>query len=415
MPDHNVVIVGAGLAGLCCALRLQQDGISVSVLEATDGVGGRVRTDKVNGFLLDRGFQVLLTAYPEAKRVLDYPALNLKPFLPGAMVRFGGGFHVAADPWRRQLDAVKGIFNPVGDLPDKLRIATLRREALRGTPEEIFSRPESTTLQALQDMGFSRAMIDRFFRPFIGGVFFDRDLGTSSRTFLFGFRMFAQGDAALPSKGMGAIPEQLASRLSPGTVRTHARAQSLTEQGARIHSGEEVIASAVVLATEGPETARLLGRPDPGSLSTTTIYFDADQPPVARAWLVLNGEGKGPVNSLCTPSLVAPTYAPQGHSLVAVTVVGNPPVEDEQLQISVRTQLEEWFGPETRQWGHLRTYRIRHALPLQLPPVAIPTVQGARMTSRLFVCGEYGTLPSLQWAMVSGRCAAEAVIQSVRS
>ncbi len=415
MAHYDVLIVGAGLAGLCCALTLQKEGFSVHLLEGSDGVGGRVRTDKVNGFLLDRGFQVLLTEYPEAKRVLDYPALALRPFLPGAMVRFEERLHLVADPWRRPLEAARGLWNPVGDLLDKLRVGTLRRRALLGAPEEIFEEPETSTLQLLQDMGFSRAMIDRFFRPFVGGLFFDPDLDSSSRVFLFGFRMFAQGTTALPSNGMGAIPEQLLARLRPGSVRTHARVESLQERKVRLRSGEEISARAVVLATEGPETARLLGLPHTGSRSTTTLYFDADRPPVDRPWLVLDGEGKGLVNSLCVPSLAAPAYAPAGHSLVAASVIGNPPMEDDQLQAAVRSQLEGWFGPEVRQWGHLQTYRIPHALPFQQLPTRLPTVQEARLGRGLFVCGEHGTVPSIQWAMVSGRFAAEAVIQSLGS
>lgn len=166
----DVIVVGAGLAGLCCARRLAARGVSTVVLEASDGVGGRVRSDEVLGFRLDRGFQVLLTAYPDARAVLDYAALDLRAFYPGALVRFGGRFHCVADPWRNPFDGVAGALSPIGSFADKLRVARLRRRACGGSLADLFARPETTSERALRGLGFTEAMIDRFFRPFLGGV-----------------------------------------------------------------------------------------------------------------------------------------------------------------------------------------------------------------------------------------------------
>ena len=236
--NSDVLIIGGGLAGLCCALRLYQSGLSFQVLEASDGVGGRVRTDKVEGFLLDRGFQVLLTAYPEARRVLDYDALDLQPFYPGASFDTRAVLHRFSDPWRHPIDGILSLFSPIGSVSDKLKVRKLRQQVLTGSLQDLYHRPETTTLQALRNLGFSESMIDCFFRPFIGGVFFDPNLGVSSRMFEFGFRMFSMGDTALPSKGMGAIPEQIAARLPAGTVRTGARVESIQEEGVTLQSGE---------------------------------------------------------------------------------------------------------------------------------------------------------------------------------
>jgi phytoene dehydrogenase-like protein len=254
-------------------------------------------------------------------------------------------------------------------------------------------------------------MIDRFFKPFIGGVFFDSNLGVSSRMFEFGFRMFSMGDTALPSGGMGAIPEQIAARLPEGSVRTEARVESIQEGGATIKSGEKIKARAVVVATEGPEAARLLGdKEKPGSRSVSCLYYETGEPPVSEPLLILNGEGRGPINSLCCPSSVAQNYAPKGKSLVSVTIIGNPDQSGEQLESAVRGQLTEWFGPRVRGWRYLRTYRILHALPMQIPPVSDPTSRPHQIRPGLFICGEYQNVASIQWAMVSGRRAAEAVI-----
>jgi phytoene dehydrogenase-like protein len=411
----DVIVVGGGLAGLCCALKLHQGGIPFLLLEASDGVGGRVRTDRVEGFLLDRGFQVLLTAYPEAQRVLDYQKLDLHYFYPGARVRFGGKFHKVADPWRHPLDGLKGLFSPVGNMGDKIKVGRLRRKTMEGSVEDLFRRPETTTLETLQEIGFSEKMIDRFFRPFLGGVFFDRELGISSRMFEFGFRMFSSGETALPAAGMGAIPEQIASRFPAESLRLNSRVESIQDRSVILSSGEKVTARALVLATEGPETARLLGEEKrPGSRSTTCLYFAAGEPPVHEPLLILNGEGQGMVNSLAIPSLVAPAYAPQGQALIAVTLIGLPPLGDDQLTEAVRSQLAGWFGPKVSAWRHLRTYWIRHALPLQIPPLPDPTAPAHPVRPGLYACGEYGNPASLQWAMVSGRKAAEAVIEFLK-
>jgi len=412
----DVIVVGGGLAGLCCALRLHQEGIPCILLEASDGLGGRVRTDRVEGFLLDRGFQVLLTAYPEAQRVLDYQKLDLHYFYPGARVRFGGKFHKVADPWRHPLDGLKGVFSPVGTIGDKMQVGRLRRKTLEGSVEELFRRRETTTLESLREIGFSEKMIDRFFRPFLGGVFFDRELGISSRMFEFGFRMFSSGETALPGGGMEAIPTQIASRLPSESVRLNARVESIQDQSAILSNGEKLTARALVLAGEGPETARLLGEEKrPGSRSTTCLYFAADEPPFMEPLLILNGEAEGPVNSVTISSLVAPAYAPGGQALIAVTIIGLPSLRDDQLTEAVRNQLAGWFGPKVSTWRHLRTYWIRHALPLQIPPLPDPTAPVRPVRPGLYACGEYGNPASLQWAMFSGRKAAEAVIESLKA
>jgi phytoene dehydrogenase-like protein len=409
--NADVLIIGGGLAGLCCALRLHQSGLSFQVLEASDGVGGRVRTDKLEGFLLDRGFQVLLTAYPEAQRVLDYDALGLRPFYSGALIRYRNRFYRFADPWRHPIDGLLGVFTPIGSFADKLRIRKLRSHVLTGSLSDLYDRPETATFQALRDIGFSENMIDRFFRPFIGGVFFDPTLGVSSRMFEFGFRMFSMGDTALPSGGMGAIPDQIAARLPPGTVRTGARVESIQEDGVILQSGEKIKAHAVVVATEGPEAARLLGAKEkPGSRSVSCLYFETEEPPLSEPLLVLNGEGKGPINSLCCPSSVAPNYAPKNKALISTTIIGNPGQDDQQLESTIRGQLTEWFGASVKGWRYLRTYRIPHALPMQIPPVSDPASRPVQIRPGLFVCGEYQNVASIQWAMVSGRQATEAVM-----
>lgn len=411
----DVVIIGAGLAGLGCARSLQQAGVPFLMLEAADGVGGRVRTDRVAGFLLDRGFQVLQTAYPEARRVLDYPALDLKPFYPGALVYYEGRLHRVGDPRRRPRDLWPTVLSPVGTFADKLRVARLRWRVSRGSVEDLFSKPETSTLAALKGQGFSDTMIERFFRPFFSGVFFDRELASSSRMFEFVFRMLAQGDTALPAGGIGAIPAQLAEALPPGSIRTDAPVAKVEEGKVILASGEEVPARMVVIATDGSETARLLGEVKPfATVDCASLYFAAARPPVAEPILVLDGENSGPVTNLAAVSNVAPSYAPPGSSLMQATVVGNPDMADPDLEARCREQLTRWFGPQVGDWRLLRIYRLTRALPDQRPPTPHPGNQPVQIKPWLFVGGEHQSLSSIHWALASGRRAAAAVIRNLQ-
>jgi phytoene dehydrogenase-like protein len=200
MERSNVVVVGAGLAGLACARRLHQAGVGFTLVEAGDDVGGRVRTDVVEGFRLDRGFQVLLTAYPEARRVLDYAALDLRPFRAGALVRRGGRMQRLSDPRRRPQDVFAALRADVGGLRDKLRVLGLTRDVSAGPLDELFARPELSTEKRLRAAGFSAGFIDGFFRPWFGGVLLDRELRASSRMFDFVFRMLAEARRRCPRR-----------------------------------------------------------------------------------------------------------------------------------------------------------------------------------------------------------------------
>jgi phytoene dehydrogenase-like protein len=413
MGETDIVIVGAGLAGLSCARELTRHGRSLQVLEAAETIGGRICTDMHEGYRLDRGFEVLQTAYPEARSALDFENLDLRAFVPGALIRFNGRFHKIADPWRQPLAALGTLFSPIGTLADKFRLALLRRQALAASADQIYTRRETSAGIFLREHGFSDAIMERFFRPFFAGVFFDPTLSVSSRAFEFYFRAFATGDTAMPAAGMGAIPAQLAAKLPADVIRTGARVIALSERGVKLESGERILAKAVVLATDGITTARLLGdRQLPETRSTTCLYFAADAAPIEEPILMLNADGRGPVNSVVVPTLLSNDYAPPGKSLIAVNVLGIPEQTDAVLEADVLSQAREWFGHAVDSWRHLKTYRIANALPLQTPPVENPRHANPRLTDWLYVCGEYRNAASINWALYSGRRAAEAIIAS---
>ena len=405
----DVIVVGGGLAGLVCASRLYESGVSCLLVEGADQVGGRVRTDEVDGFLLDRGFQVFLTAYPEAQATLDYQQLDLRCFEPGALIRYSGEFHRLSDPWRRPQHSLATLLSPAATLRDKLRIASFRKHTTRGQLSDIYDRTQQSTIALLRERGFSDAVIDRFFRPFLGGVFLDGDLETSSRMCEFVFRMFAQGDAALPAGGMGELPRQLADRLPPEFVRTGTPVEAIEDTDVVLASGERLSARAVVVATSAPIARQLLDDPYPADgRSVTCLYFAAPSPPIDEPILVLNGDGTGPINNLCVPSQVAPRYAPSGQSLVSVTVLGHHG-DEQRLLDDVQQQLQEWFGTTTATWRRLKTYGIDYALPVQSPPTLQPVAKSAQVRTGVFVCGDHCDTGSINGAMASGRRAAESV------
>lgn len=412
MADTDVLVIGAGLAGLTCARHLHRSGIACKVIEAADGVGGRVRTDVVGGYRLDRGFQVLLTAYPELQREADYAALNLGTFHSGAEVRGDDGrFHRVADPLRHPADGLRTLAAPVGTLADKLRVLRLWASVRAASPEALLQRDEFTTEEALRyRWNFSDRMIEPFFRPLFGGILLDRQLRASSRMFEFVFKMFAEGYAALPATGMEALPQQLAAALPDPMIRLNTRVGSVKGRTVVLSDGEHLEAEhAVVVATEAPEANRLVGGIQPTmARQNTTLYYSAASAPNEAPILVLNGTGAGPINTVAPLSNVAPSYAPPGRALLSVSVVGMPPESDAVLERAVRRQLRDWYGSRVEAWEHLRTYRIRYALPEQAPPYFTPD-RRLRLHDGLYACGDHRRTASLNGAVASGREVARAV------
>jgi phytoene dehydrogenase-like protein len=402
-PDAPVAIVGAGLAGLSCAVALHDAGIPVQVYEASDGVGGRVRTDHVDGFTLDRGFQVALTAYPEMHRQLDMAALDLQAFEPGALVWRNGKGSVVGDPFRRPTTALSTVVAPIGSPFDKARIALLRHRLRSVHPARLLQGDDISTRAALADAGFSDTIVERFFRPLVGGIQLDPDLDDSRRMFDVIFRMLADGDSAVPATGMQSIPRQLADRLPVGTVHLDAPVTATTPTSVTV-DGATITAAAVVVATEGPVAASLLGLAAVESKSVGAVYFAAPQAPIDDKLVVLDGTGRGPVLNVAVMSNVAPTYAPAGSHLVVAALPGHV---GDTIEADARSQLHGWWGSQVDTWDHLATYRIAHGQPRQRPP--FHPKQRVRLDDGRFVCGDHRDTASIQGAMYSGRRCALAI------
>ncbi len=413
--DADVIVVGAGLAGLTCALRLTAAGRSVIVLEASDGVGGRVRTDMVDGFRLDRGFQVLLTGYPAARRWFDYDGLDLRAFSPGVRIRHRGRFQRLADPFQAPVAGLTSAFSPVATIPDGLRLLAWRRSVLGPPGQHVAARPQVDTATLVRERGFSPAITANFFRPFLSGTFFDPGMTTSSRVTELVFRSFFDGDVAVPNRGMQQLPEQLHARLPSGAVRLGQRVVGVRDGAVDVEHGDVVRAEHVVVAVEGPVAERLLGARMPGTAApgrgTVTVYYRAETSPIGAADLVLDADGEGLVNNVAVMSDVAADYAPAGRgALVSVSTVGVPDLDDREIDRRLRAQLAGWYGAQVATWDHLATYRIAYAQPRQ-DVVDLPTLaREVRVATGTWVCGDHRDTASIQGALVSGRRTAEAIL-----
>ena len=409
---RTVVVVGAGLAGLSCARTIASRGIDVLVLEASDRIGGRVQTDEVDGFLIDRGFQVVLSAYPEINEQLDWHDLDLRGFEAGALVHRRGDFHLIADPRRHPLSAPKALFDRIVRPRDAVAVIKLLNEARNPDAHPASHGPDITTLEALRRAGVSASMLEAFWRPFLGGIMLERDLSTSARFLRFVLSMFAAGQAGVPAGGMGRIPEMLAGDLPLGSLRTGAKVKRIDKREVHLKDGEKIRADYVVIATDGAGAAKLSDEiRAPRMRSVGQISFDGGlNPPDHGSILVLDGERSGPVNNLQVMSSVAPRYAPNGHSLITCSIL-EPDLDsdDERLEAAARTQLGGWYGSLVDSWKTLRIDRIENALPAMPVGSLDPAERPLRLRSWLWVAGDHRSTSSIEGAMASGRHAGEQI------
>lgn len=406
---RQAVVIGAGLAGLACARRLLEQGVDVSVIEAADAVGGRIRTDEVDGYRLDRGFQVMLTAYEELHAQIDLDQLELRAFAPGSVIWSGRGLEQLSDPFRTPSALLASARARVGTLEDKLRVANVRRRLLSRSPDTVFEGVERSTLEELRAEGFSDAFIEQFFRPFLGGVFLERSLQTSASLFRYYFRCFAAGDAAVPAKGMQRLPELLAAPLE-GRIRLNTSVRATSPGRVILDDGSTIEADDIVLATDAASAATLGQVETPSFKRTVTSYFSAPAAPVEQPLLILDGEGSGPANHVAVMSSVSPDYAPSGRHLIAVSGVDEAALDAERFIEGARVQMGRWFGRQVDQWDHIRTYSIPNALPRH--DAGFADDRPARRTpDGAWVTGDYTDFGSIQGALRAGRTTADRVIE----
>ncbi len=387
----GVVIIGAGLAGLAAALHLEASGYVPLILEASGAIGGRVKTESKDGFLLDAGFQVLNTSYREIPTKCKRD-LKLKGFRPGAFYRKDEkwDFFSPYAFWRWDKETTKGIF-ALGKALVSLAL----------------KKPEGTTEKFIHEMGAPESWVDHFLAPFLRGVFLDKHLDVRAERFLKLFPTFVWGLAALPKEGMKALPEWFAKQLKSTEIRLNSAVTELMPGKAVLKDGSSVTADAILIAISGPQAAKLIpSLPKMKSRQTACDYFSIDAHKVkGHPYLWLDGRIESPVNNFSFLSSVQPSYAPRGAHLLSATTMG----QHLPSTNTVRSYLAEELKLRAEEIVPLNRQLVEHALPSQeeKPPLSSPTHEG------FYFAGEVTAAPSLNDAIASGRKAAELIKETL--
>ncbi|MEU7655293.1 NAD(P)/FAD-dependent oxidoreductase [Micromonospora chokoriensis] len=410
LAETDVVVVGGGLAGLAAARRLHRAGVPWRLLEASGRLGGRVATDVVDGYLIDRGFQVLNTAYPRLGTLLDTDRLDLRYFTSGVLVRKGDDLLRLVNPLREPTGAPGTALAGVGSLRDRLRFAALAAGCATLPAARLLAAAETSAETALRRAGLSDAIIEELLRPFLSGVFIDRELATSSHVLAMVVRSFARGRIGLPAEGMAALPRAIADPLPADLLDLDTPVAEVAPGRVRTQAGD-IRCRAVVVAVDPPAAPALLPAVTTVRMhSYTTYYHSAPEPPLTEPILLVDGDRREIVANTVVLSNAAPTYAPAGRHLIATSVVGStaPP------EPTIRAELTRLYGQSTADWTHLTTVAVPQALPAAPPPQG-RLRKPVSMGEGLFVAGDHRDSPSIQGALASGWRAAGAVLEELRA
>ena len=403
----EVAIIGAGLAGLACAIELQKNNINFQIFEASDGVGGRVRSDVIDGFILDRGFQLYNPSYPEGKRLLNYDALDLKPFIPGVAIRDNKRLRIVVDPFR-----AKGFrLNLLKDIPgNPLSYLGLLRYFLSylvTSDAQIATTKDISASDSLIKSGVRGNLLEKLLRPFLKGVFLESELKTSRKFLDVVLKTFLRGTPSVPAQGMQVISDQLASKLPVEKISLNTKIIKI--EGNKLQTeNEEIIAKKIVVATDPTTAISWLNLEEKIMHTVTTWYFKADQRVAelvkGKPILFVDASNNGPLTNAVVLTNAASSYAPPGQVLVSASAIS--PHQNADLE-SVKKHLSVIFGLDTNSWQLIKQYQIKEALASMYPPFSL--INSNQISEALFVAGDHRATSSIQGALLSGTNAATLV------
>ena len=420
---HDVIVIGAGLAGLRCAQLLTAHGLDVVVLEAGDAVGGRQRTDIVDGFRLDRGFQVLNPAYPALRRSVDLDVLAMGSFPVGVQVRTAQGMAALRHPLRHPLSIVTSLRSGLVTLPDAVALARWAAPALV-RPLSRLAQDDIPLREGWDAAGLHGPLRTAVLEPFLAGVLAEGRGDTSNAFARLLVRYFALGRPGLPAQGIAAVPEQLAARARAGgaTIRLGTAAERLSAEShangtgiqVGVVDGDPVRAARVVVAVGPDAVADLTGLPSPATHGLQTWWFTTPEPPTKSALLTVDGRGRGPVVNTVVMTHTVPSYAPAGRHLIAATCLlpggraATRATTGAAQENDVRHHLAQIWGADVSAWEVIRRDDIVDALPAQPAPLGPP--RSPRHSERLYIAGDHRDTASIQGALASGERAARAIL-----
>jgi len=403
----SIHIIGGGISGLIAARVLEEHGLSATIIEASDRLGGRVKTDVVDGYSLDHGFQVLLTAYPAAKKYLDFDALELQEFLPGSAIFKNGKQKIIGDPLRNLSLLLPTLFSGIGTVNDKLKILALNRRLKKKSIQNIFAEKEQTTRVYLKNIGFSEAIITNFFTPFFSGIFLENKLETSSRMFEFVYKMFGEGNAALPKDGIQAIPKQLFEKLKSTTIIFNTKVKSVENGSIKLESGETLKSNFTIIATQASGLVSNLKNQATQWKSCDTLYFEVAKREIKKPLIGLIAAHNALINNIFYHTSLQ-TSATATKELLSVTVVDKQNLTNKQLVTEVQKELKELCNIDSCTF--IKQYNIPMALP-NLQDIQYEMLPSeTRLTETIFLAGDTQLNGSLNAAMIAGERAALEVI-----
>lgn len=408
--NYKIHIIGAGISGLAAAIELERHGYQPVIIDINNEVGGRVTTEIINGYQLDRGFQVLLEAYPKAKQHLNYNALKLQYFLPGAVIFKNGNQQTIGDALRKPALLWDTLISSVATFGDKLKILKLNRHLKKRSLEEIFNKPEQTTLRYLQEFGFSSKIIEEFFKPFFSGIFLEPNLNTSSRMFEYVYKMFGEGMAVLPKEGIAAIPKQLKSKLKTTEFVFNTKVREITDTSLELENGEVLNTHFTIVATTASALIPNLNNQEVQWKRCDTLYFEVEKRNLNKPIIGLVADKEALINNIFFHDSLEMTHKGP-HHLLSVTVVKPHQLSTEALIEIVISDLNTFCKIQNPIF--LKHYPIEEALPNLKDLRYDCEPSETQLKPTIFLAGDYMLNGSLNAAMISGERAAQGVIKSL--